>query len=199
MVLKPVFVLGLLLIVGNVAAESNEISFGLYNITYDLGNIQYEFTYLDSDLHATNNPEPQAEEQYDGTQGTTYAGVFIFGDGEYIYIRSKQWNDNTRWVFADGHLNYYDWGNADGAYLREIDGHTAVLLVNDGSTPEQFRYSITYTLQGEWVDADGDFTGDKNADRYAVLSGKTWVTILSDADWDTTRQLLNTIHVEKAV
>lgn len=196
---KSVVVLALLLIVCNVAAE-DEISLktvtgdtnvliGPYLVNYTLGDLTY-WGYV------SNNATEV--ELFDGTIGLVYCAVFVFADESYIYLRFKEWPQPVYWDFYSDFNSYYKWADADGAFVREIDGkENNVLLVNRDHSDHD-TYTISYPLENDgWVDEDGEFTANKYDDNHAKLFGENFVTIISEADWDITRQFLNSIHVEK--
>lgn len=180
--MKAVFILGLLLILGNAVAE--EVRLGPYRISYDMGSFDY----------ISDSFGPLEEESYSGTEYERYVHAVTSGSSTIIIILNE-FPESMVITFGD----FYKNSNADKAYLREIDGHNSTLLVDErvGKSPS---YSIAYTLESrDWFDQDGQFYGDRWDDQDAILYGNNTIEIDAEGDWDTVRQLLNTIHIEKAM
>ncbi len=138
------------------------------------------------------------------TQGKTYGGVPytsqmvlvawddpVWGEVDFVI---KTLNYSSPMLMEFSRLLCSSEMFRDGRrFLRTIDGRESVILILG---PVQEFY-IQYSLDSDsWVDPDGEFTGDADADRNATLAGSSFVTIEAWGDWDVVEPILSSIHVE---
>jgi len=182
--MKYSMLLGILVLVSIAGAELDTVTMGPYEVSFDMGDIEYEI--LD----------------YTAKEGETYGGVEFASHSIPIAI-----DNNIIWVviFDYDRLGVTTFDVLYDAlpynphtYIRTIDNKTVVLFVNVNAVGDEIKFHATYSLEyDEWYDPDGEFTADRYANSDAYLIGNNNVEIISSADWDTTRQFLNTVHVER--
>jgi len=164
-------------------ASSEEVEIGPYSVSFDLNNTVYEI-YTDGPFHEENdNGDP-----YDGyvvyitlEDGSDWIDVYLedydeFGDGvkAFEFYDLWLWNWSPDVIKSETNLSWTK------------DGYNCTLI--------QFVdiFGDTSYLTGWTLESPGPIK-DIYGDMYIV--GSNFVTIRSWANWDITRQLLNTICV----
>lgn len=171
--------IAILLLVGImpvVQGSQDVIELGPYNISFDLGDLNYTIEF----------EEPYNSETYGGINYTSYE-IFLHPiDGGLISIDIAQYQEKVGITFENAY-------KGTEPYVRTIDTKTSVLFFDE----ELGCFIAEYTLESQgWVNPKGNFTGDRVNDKDAEMNGYNLITIRSVANWEATRKLLNTIHVE---
>jgi len=180
---KLAFALFLVAMLPVVNGSQEVVEMGPYNVSFDLGDLNYSVVFL----------EPHESETYGGTNYTSYSMVIytdIATDG-FILIQGMSCASYVRSQFDSTFLSYI----GSKLYCRTVDNKKVVMFVDE--TADGFKFNTHYFLESDgWADDDGEFTGNLGSDRNAYLTGSNYIIITSTMNWDVTRQLLNTIHVE---
>lgn len=177
---KWIFVLMLVGLLSVVQGSQDMVELGPYNISFDLGDLNYTIEF----------EEPYNSETYSGTNYTRN-DMYILAEGEFIAIITALYASPVRLSFGSSSL--YD---VDGElHRRTVDNKEVVMYVDE--TLYGIEFGTVYMLESDgWVDDDGEFTGNRETDKNAYLNGSNYIRIVSTMEWDLTRKLLNTIHVE---
>lgn len=189
--LKPIFILLMLaaLASGIVSGTPESVALGPYTVSFDMGDIDYEIEIMDT----------KQSETFSGTEYTEYKlAILPTEENSFIVV----WLSDYAGAFmTESFEEYYDavGGYGSDVYLRTVDGKEVAMIRKEEMWSSDVGFLVAYTLEYDrWYDLeDGEFTGDRYNDRDALLAGKNFVTVESIASWDTTRQFLNTLHVEK--
>lgn len=176
---KLIFVLVLVGLLSVVQGSQDVVELGPYDVSFDLGDLNY----------TTEFEAPIEGETYFGTNYTGYSVDIIAANGT-ISIIGISLSERAGLLFR---LSYDD--EDDELYIRTLDNREVVLAV--GETSDGKLFGTTYMLESDsWVDNDGRFSANRVSDKDAYQNGSNVITITSTMDWEATRKLLNTIHVE---
>lgn len=171
------------------ALGAQRVDIGPYTVSWDLGE---KSTYWRED-----------PVQYENSDGINYTYYQLYIDDldqhtGYTHIGVMEYEQEITRNFASP--GDEDNSNLISTRLRSIDGKQGVLVTMQETIPYDVltSYKISYMLDSSgWIDADGEFTGDILLDMNATLTGKDYVRVFSNMEYDQTNRLLDTIHIAK--
>ena len=191
---KLIFVLMLVGLLSVVQGSKDVVELGPYDVSFDLGDLNYTWRFV-------GLIDGETYETYSGLNVTHWTMEISIDNISVCMISGSQYSESVFSEFGDIYDNNIKYSLGRGmidmdAITRVVDSKNAVLFVGsyyDGST----IVSTQYALESDgWLDHDGRFAAHHWSDLDAVLIGRNFILITIVADWDLTRKLLNTIHVE---